>query len=177
MSRIGKQIIKIPEGVKVTLSENILTATKGNISESYNIPHCIQTKIENDSLLFSPIKKNKQTSTLWGTTQRNVHNLIHGLVNDFKINLKLSGVGYKAALKGKQLVLQLGFSHAVTYDIPEGITVSCTDPTTLVISGRSKKQVGDTAALLRTYRKPEPYKGKGIIRVGEFVYRKEGKKK
>lgn len=177
MSRVGRQAIKIPSGVKVTLSESVLSAEKGTINETYIIPDCITAKIEKDIILFSPTTKNKRTSILWGTTQRNVRNLIYGLVDDFKITLKLSGVGYKSLLRGKQLVLQLGFSHEIQYDIPDGIVILCPDPTTVIISGRSRKQVGDVAAFLRKYRKPEPYKGKGIIRVGEFVYRKDGKKK
>ena len=177
MSRVGKHIVNIPSGVNVTFVNNTISIVKGNKEAKYNVPNCLNVKISEDGVLFTPINKERTTKALWGTTQRNVSNIIKGLVENFKINLKLTGVGYKAAVKGKQLALQLGFSHDVTYDIPDNVSISCPDPTTIVISGPDKKQIGDVAAFLRSYRKPEPYKGKGISRVGEFIYRKEGKKK
>ena len=177
MSRVGKHIVNIPSGVNVTFVNNTISIVKGNKEAKYNVPNCLNVKISEDGVLFTPINKERTTKALWGTTQRNVSNIIKGLVENFKITLKLTGVGYKAAVKGKQLALQLGFSHDVTYDIPDNVSISCPDPTTIVISGPDKKQIGDVAAFLRSYRKPEPYKGKGISRVGEFIYRKEGKKK
>ena len=177
MSRVGKHAVMIPNGINVNLDKNILTIVKGNVTETYNVPECLDVKIDNGTILFVLLNKERETRALWGTTQRNVTNLLNGLVTPFKVSLKLSGVGYKAALKGKQLVLQLGYSHEIVYDIPEGITIACQDPTTINITSASKKQAGEVAAVLRSFRKPEPYKGKGVIRVGEFVYRKEGKKK
>lgn len=177
MSRVGKHIVNVPSGVNVTFVNNTISIVKGNKEAKYNVPNCLNVKISEDGVLFTPINKERTTKALWGTTQRNVSNIIKGLIENFKITLKLTGVGYKAAVKGKQLALQLGFSHDVAYDIPENVSISCPDPTTIVISGPDKKQIGDVAAFLRSYRKPEPYKGKGISRVGEFIYRKEGKKK
>ncbi len=177
MSRVGKHIVNVPNGVNVTLVNNTISIVKGKQETKYTVPSCLDVKISSDGILFNPINKERETRALWGTTQRNVSNIIKGAVEDFKITLKLTGVGYKAAVKGKKLNLQLGFSHDVDYDIPEKVSITCTDPTTIVISGADKKQIGDVAAFLRNYRKPEPYKGKGISRVGEFIYRKEGKKK
>lgn len=177
MSRVGKHAVNIPNGVNVTFENNTINIVKGNKEKKYIVPSCLDVKISDDGVLFTPNNEERTTKALWGTTQRNVSNIIKGFVEDFKITLKLTGVGYKAALKGKKLSLQLGFSHDVNYDIPEGVSISCPDPTTIVVSGSDKKQIGDVAAFLRSYRKPEPYKGKGISRVGEFIYRKEGKKK
>lgn len=177
MSRVGKQSINVPSGISVVLKDNVLTMTKGSINENYTIPSCLMTEVSNNSIIFKPVNSDRHTKAMWGTTQRNVSNIIGGFNTNFTSTLKLVGVGYKASIKGKQLVLQLGFSHDVMYDIPDGVNIACPDVTTIVISGRSKKLVGDVATELRQYRKPEPYKGKGIIRQGEFVYRKEGKKK
>lgn len=177
MSRVGKHIVNIPSGMNVTLVNNTINIVKGNKEAKYIVPTCLDVNVSDNGILFTPVNKERTTKALWGTTQRNVSNIINGLTNDFKITLKLTGVGYKAAVKGKKLELQLGFSHDVFYDIPDGVSITCSDPTTIVISGADKKQIGDIAAFLRSYRKPEPYKGKGISRVGEFIYRKEGKKK
>ena len=127
--------------------------------------------------MFVPLNKEQSTRSIWGTSQRNVSNIVHGLSEGFKVDLEMVGVGYKAAVNGKKLTMQLGFSHDIEYDIPEGISITCSKPTSMTISGHCKKQVGDVAAFLRSHRKPEPYKGKGVMKVGEFVYRKEGKKK
>ena len=177
MSRVGKHAISVPSGTSVEIKNHVLSIIKGAIKESYNIPSCLNANVNENSIVFAPVGNDRQTKAIWGTTQRNVSNIIGGLNKDFSVTLKLSGVGYKASVKGNQLLLQLGFSHDVNYGIPEGIAINCPDVTTIVITGKSKKLVGDVAADLRRYRKPEPYKGKGIIRQGEFVYRKEGKKK
>lgn len=177
MSRIGKHKVNIPAGINVTCSSNILTIKKGNLERVYEVPKCIEIELSSDGILFKPLNSEKETRSIWGTSQRNVSNIIEGFDKGFKVELEMVGVGYKAAVSGKKLTMQLGFSHDVDYDIPEGISIACPKPTSMVISGASKKQVGDVAAFLRSYRKPEPYKGKGVMRVGEFVYRKEGKKK
>lgn len=177
MSRVGKHSVAIPAGVNVTCSENVLTIKKGNIERVYEVPSCIKVELSNDGISFVPLNKEKETRSIWGTSQRNVSNIIKGLTEGFKVDLDMVGVGYKASVSGKKLVMQLGFSHDVEYDIPEGISITCAKPTSISVSGYCKKQVGDVAAFLRSHRKPEPYKGKGVIKVGEFVYRKEGKKK
>jgi large subunit ribosomal protein L6 len=177
MSRVGKHIVKIPQGIEVLYTGNRLNIKKGSLEVVYDVPDCIKIENKADGLLFVPIGNDNRTRSLWGTSQKNVSNIVHGLSVGFKVDLELVGVGYKASVNGKKLTLQLGYSHDVVYEIPEGITISCPKPTTIVVGGHSKKQVGDTAALLRGFRKPEPYKGKGVIRAKEFVYRKEGKKK
>lgn len=177
MSRIGKHRVSVPAGISVVCDSNILKIKKGNVERVYEVPSCIEVEVSADGILFKPLNSEKVTRSIWGTSQRNVSNIIKGLSEGFKVELEMVGVGYKAAVAGKKLTMQLGFSHDVVYDIPEDISIACPKPTSMVISGASKKQVGDVAAFLRSYRKPEPYKGKGVMRVGEFVYRKEGKKK
>lgn len=177
MSRVGKHPVDIPSGIEHTIDGNVLTFKKGKIEEKYEVPSCIEvTKVEN-GIIFRPVNEEQQTRALWGTSRKNVFNIVYGLDKGFKVELEMVGVGYKAAVNGKRLTLQLGYSHDINYDIPEEITIECPKPTTIVVKGHSKKQVGDIAALFRSYRKPEPYKGKGVMKVGEFIYRKEGKKK
>ncbi|MDR2458892.1 MAG: 50S ribosomal protein L6 [Holosporales bacterium] len=177
MSRVGKHKVGVPAGISVVCENNTLNIKKAGIEQRYSVPQCIKVSVSNDGILFEPVNQEQSTRALWGTSQRNVSNIIRGLVDGFKVDLEMVGVGYKAAVNGKKLVMQLGFSHDIEYDIPDGISIVCPKPTLMVVSGHSKKQVGDVAALLRGYRKPEPYKGKGVVRSGEFVYRKEGKRK
>ena len=177
MSRVGKHIVSVPQEISVSFSDGVLNIRKGTVKEIYSVPSCLSTEITESGILFKPLNTDRYTRSIWGTTQRNVSNVISGLTKDFTVNLKLSGVGYKATVKGGQLNLQLGFSHDVIFNIPSGVKITCPDATTIVVSGQSKKVVGDVASALRQYRKSEPYKGKGVIRQGEFVYRKEGKKK
>ncbi len=177
MSRVGKHMVTIPAGVNVSCAGNVLTIKKGNIEKTYEVPSCLRVECSAEGVKFIPENSEKETRSVWGTSQRNVSNIIVGLDKGFKVEMEMVGVGYKASVSGKKLTMQLGFSHDVDYDIPDGVTIACPKPTTIVISGHDKKQIGDIAAFLRSYRKPEPYKGKGIIKSGEFVYRKEGKKK
>ncbi|MDR1488336.1 MAG: 50S ribosomal protein L6 [Holosporales bacterium] len=177
MSRVGKNQITIPNGVKSIVEGNLLNFEKNGVKESYNVPSCIEVEKTEVGILLKPINQDKRTRSLWGTSQRNVANIVFGLDKGFKIELEMVGVGYKAAVAGRKLTMQLGYSHDINYEIPEGIKIDCPKPTTMSITGHNKKQVGDVAAYLRSFRKPEPYKGKGIIKSGEFVYRKEGKKK
>lgn len=177
MSRVGKQAINIPSGISVVLMDRTIKITKGNTTETYVVPAGLNANVSEHCIVFTPANTIRSCRAIWGTTQRNVSNIICGMNKDFSITLKLSGVGYKATVNGKRLLLQLGYSHDIDYDVPEDVTILCPDVTTIVVSGKSKKRVGDVAAEIKTYRKPEPYKGKGVIRQGEFVYRKEGKKK
>ena len=177
MSRIGKRPVTIPADIKVLLDGDLLKFSKGKIVEEYLVDSCVNVKLENNCLSFAPKDGFKNSAAIWGTTQKNVSNIIHGMSKGFSTDLELIGVGYKAAVAGKQLVLELGYSHNIKYNIPEGITIVCSKPTLITVSGHSKKQVGDVVAIIKTYRKVEPYKGKGIVRSGDFVYRKEGKKK
>jgi large subunit ribosomal protein L6 len=177
MSRVGKRRVDIPKNVQSAVDGNVLSFKKGEIERIYEIPECLKIEKTDGGILFTPTNQEQKTRSLWGTSQRNVSNIVRGLDEGFKIDLEMVGVGYKASVSGRKLTMQLGFSHDINYDIPDGVEIACPKLTTISISGHDKKQVGDVAALLRSYRKPEPYKGKGIIRSGEFVYRKEGKKK
>ncbi|GHT88851.1 50S ribosomal protein L6 [Alphaproteobacteria bacterium] len=177
MSRVGKHKISIPTGIVINFADNQLKFKKGSIEQQYDVPDCLECTLEKEFVSFVPKNTARLTRALWGTTRRNVFNVVAGLANGFKIELELVGVGYKAAVQNKDLVLQLGYSHDVVYPIPDGISIDCPKASTVVVTGHCKKQVGEVAARLRKFRKPEPYKGKGVIKNGEFVYRKEGKKK
>ncbi|MDR0744444.1 MAG: 50S ribosomal protein L6 [Holosporales bacterium] len=177
MSRVGKHAIIVPTSINVICNDNTLKIKKGVLEESYNVPKCLKVEVSDGGIKLIPQNDEQATNALWGTSQRNISNIVNGLDKGFKIDLELVGVGYKAAVQGKNLVLQLGYSHDVVYEIPEGISITCSKPTSITVSGHCKKQVGSVAARIRQYRKPEPYKGKGIMRAGEFIYRKEGKKK
>ncbi len=177
MSRVGKNEIIVPASVSLTQNGNELVL-KGKLGgQSYTVPECITIEKTNSGIRFTPVNETLAVRTLWGTTQRNVANIVKGLDQGFTVNMELNGVGYRASVAGNKLTMQLGFSHDIVYDIPQGITIKCEKPTSVAITGPSKQQVGQIAAVLRSYRKPEPYKGKGLIRENEFVIRKEGKKK
>jgi large subunit ribosomal protein L6 len=151
---------------------------KGKLgNQTYEVPEDVLLERTDTGVKFTPANETKQARQLWGTTQRNVSNIVKGLDQGFTVNVDLVGVGYRAAVAGNKLTMQLGFSHDVVFDIPTGISVKCDKPTSIAITGASKQEVGQIASQLREYRKPEPYKGKGVIREGEFVVRKEGKKK
>lgn len=177
MSRIGKHRVVVPSDVRCSFSENVIRLEKNGMERFYNVPSCINVERDDNGIILRPLNLDKVSRSCWGTTQRNLVNIIKGLKEGFKIEMELVGVGYKASVNGTKLLLQLGFSHDIEYEFPMGITIECPKPTSIVISGNCKKLVGDVAAVLRSYRKPEPYKGKGIMKSGEFLYRKEGKKK
>jgi large subunit ribosomal protein L6 len=177
MSRVGKHAVKIPNGVVVTRDGDILTF-KGKLGQdSLRVPGCVSVSVKDTEVSVAPNDETKFAGAMWGTMQRMISNIVKGLTEGFTVSLDLIGVGYKAAVIGEKLMLQLGYSHDVEYKIPAGVTIKCEKPTSIAITSHSKQQVGEIAAVLRSYRKPEPYKGKGIIRAGEFVVRKEGKKK
>ena len=177
MSRIGKKVINIPANTKVELKDNVVTATGKLGTLSYTIPAGITLKIENGVLTFSIDEKDyKALNALHGTTRANVFNIIEGVTNGFAKTLEINGLGYRASVAGKKLNLELGFSHPVNLDIPEGLTVSV-DPKSgfVTIKGSNKFAVGDFAAKIRRIRPPEPYKGSGIKYQGEHIVRKAGK--
>lgn len=177
MSRVGKHEIVIPSSVSWSQDGNVFKF-KGKLGEdSVSVPEYVEVSKSEHGLIVRPKDNSKTARALWGTIQRNISNVVHGLSEGFTVCLDLVGVGYRAAVAGNKLTLQLGFSHDINYTIPHGVVIKCEKPTSIAITGPSKQQVGEIAALLRSYRKPEPYKGKGVIRVGEFVVRKEGKKK
>jgi len=177
MSRVGKNPIKVPAGVTVSVNANVIEA-KGKIGkDSYQFPDQVILEVANDLIVVKPKVGEKNAQMMWGTAQRRIASMISSVDQGATVNLELSGVGYRALVQGSKIVLQLGYSHDVEYDIPQGVVVKCDKPTSISITGPSKQQVGQMAAEIRSYRVPEPYKGKGVIRSGEFVVRKEGKKK
>ncbi len=179
MSKIGKINITIPEKVKVAINGNILNIDGPLGKQSLNI----DTKVfdldikEGKEISIKPKKINDDIKRLWGMNRSLVNNAIIGTSSGYEKTLELTGVGYRAALKGKQLNLQLGFSHDINFDIPENIKITVEKQTIIKISGIDKQLVGTVAAKIKTFRPPEPYKGKGIKEVGQYILRKEGKKK
>lgn len=177
MSRTGKNPVVIPAGVTVSVKDKTVTA-KGKLGElSLNLVDEINVEVDGDKVVVSKADASKTAALMWGTTRSNIQNLVTGVAEGFTKELEINGVGYRAQVKGKDLVLQLGFSHEVVFPIPEGINIKCEKPTAISISGANKQAVGQVAAKIREYRKPEPYKGKGVKYVGEYIVRKEGKKK
>ena len=179
MSRIGKYPVIIPNGVTVTVENNVVTA-KGKLGElSFTFDdNYVSAKLEENKVVVSPLSQSKEARALWGTTRAQINTLVKGVSEGFKKDLELVGVGYKARVEGShKLVLSLGFSHDVIFEAPKTINIACASPTQISVSGADKQLVGQIASEIRKYRKPEPYKGKGVKYVGEYVRRKEGKKK
>jgi large subunit ribosomal protein L6 len=177
MSRVGKNPVKVPSGVTADLSGRKLTI-KGKLGElSLKLSDQVQAKIEDGKVVFTPANDSKQARMMWGTARNLTRNMVAGVSQGFRKNLEINGVGYRAAIQGKTLQLQLGYSHDVNYPIPEDVTIKCEKPTSISISGRDKQRVGQVAAEIRAFRQPEPYKGKGIKYDDETILRKEGKKK
>ena len=179
MSKIGKINISIPEKVKVILSGNMINIEGPLGKKSLNIDLDIFDLNINDGkeVMIKPKKRNQETKRLWGMNRSLINNAIIGASKGYEKNLELTGVGYRAALKGNKLNLQLGFSHDINFDIPEGIKIQVEKQTFLKITGSDKQQVGMVAAEIKSLRPPEPYKGKGIKEQGQYILRKEGKKK
>lgn len=175
MSKIGKKLIEIPNGVAIFLEANSI-AVKGPKGElAYKIPRELKLSLSDNKLLVVPIIKSKRTPALWGTLRAVVSNMVDGVTKGFEKKLEIEGVGFKAQMQGNDLVFSLGYSHPVIFKIPNGITADVVK-NTITISGFSKELVGQTAANIRSLKKPEPYKGKGIRYAGEVIKRKAGKK-
>lgn len=177
MSRIGKQPVSVPAGVSAELNGTELSVKGPKGLLSMQILKEVTVDIQESEIVISPLNQSKDSRSMWGMHRTMVQNLVDGVSTGFSMKLQISGVGYRAALKGNILNLQLGFSHDVNFSIPEGIKIECPDQTTVIVFGIDKQQVGQVAAKIREYRKPEPYKGKGIKYEGEYIFRKEGKKK
>jgi len=176
MSRIGKLPIEIPQGVQVTVNEKNLVTVKGPLGElSEQISPDMIINVEGSEMTVVRPSDNKTHRSLHGLSRTLIANMIVGVTKGYEKKLKIVGVGYRAIKKGKSLDLQLGFSHPVTMEDPEGITVECPSQTDIIVKGIDKQLVGNYAAKIRDWRKPEPYKGKGIRYEGEYVRRKEGK--
>ncbi|MBP2311059.1 50S ribosomal protein L6 [Azospirillum soli] len=177
MSRIGKHPVPVPAGVDVSVNGQQVTA-KGKLgSLSMTLIDDISAKLEDGKVVVAPANDSKRARVMWATSRTLINNMVTGVSQGFTINLEINGVGYRAAVQGKELVMQLGFSHDVKYAIPEGISIKCDKPTSISVSGFDKQKVGQVAAEIRGWKKPEPYKGKGIKYETETVLRKEGKKK
>ena len=175
MSRIGNKVIALPAGVELTNKDNVVTVKgpKGELTRTFSKD--IDIRVEGTEVTLHRPNDTKEMKTIHGTTRALLNNMVHGVSEGFKKELEMRGVGYRAQLQGNKLVLAVGKSHPDEVEAPEGITFELPNPTTIVISGISKEVVGQTAAYVRSLRSPEPYKGKGIRYVGEFVRRKEGK--
>ena len=177
MSRVGQSPVVVPDGVSIEILDGILTA-KGKLGEqSFPISDEVNVAIKENIVTVSPKNQTKRSRSMWGTTRASINNMLTGVNKGFTVELEINGVGYRAAVEGKDLVLSLGFSHPVRYPIPDGVTMKCERPTAITIHGDDKQKVGQLAAEIRAYRPPEPFKGKGIKYAGENIRRKEGKKK
>jgi len=177
MSRIGKYPVPVPAGVSVVINDQILTA-KGKLGElSLSISGEVTATLEDNTVVVRPANDGKRARTLWGTTRSLVNNLVTGVSTGFAVSLEINGVGYRAAVVGDILNLQLGYSHDIAFPIPDDVKIVCEKPTSITVSGADKQRVGAVAAKIRSYRGPEPYKGKGVKYATETIRRKEGKKK
>jgi large subunit ribosomal protein L6 len=177
MSRIGKKPVVIPAGVTAKLDGQTI-AVKGAKGElKFTAPDEVSVSIDAGAVHVQPHGEDKRARAMWGMTRAQIANLIGGVTHGFERKLEINGVGYKAAIAGKNLQLSLGYSHDIQYPIPVGVTITTPKPTEITVAGIDKKQVGQIAAEIRAFRSPEPYKGKGVKYAGEFIFRKEGKKK
>ena len=177
MSRTGKRPVAMPSGVTATIDNGQLSVKGPKGTLSMSLADEVSYAIEDGKVSITPANDTKRARSFWGMQRTLVQNLVTGVTEGFSKTLEITGVGYRANAQGKRLKLQLGYSHDVDIDVPEGLTVATPDQTTVQISGIDKQKVGQLAAEIRRWRKPEPYKGKGIKYRGEFIFRKEGKKK
>jgi len=177
MSRIGKRPVPVPAGVTANIEGKILTVKGAKGTLTLDLADEVTYDINDGGISVQPANDTKRARSFWGMQRTLVQNLITGVTEGYTKQLLITGVGYRANVQGKNLKLQLGYSHDVDFAIPEGITIATPDNTTVNISGIDKQKVGQVAAEIRRWRKPEPYKGKGIKYAGEFIFRKEGKKK
>ena len=177
MSRIGKKPVAIPSGVTANIADGVLTVKGPKGTLTLTLREEISYTVEGETIEVKPANDTKAARAFWGMQRTLVDNLVTGVTQGYTKVLEISGVGYRAMSQGKTLKLQLGYSHDVDFPVPEGIEIKTPDNTTVEISGIDKQKVGQVAAEIRRWRKPEPYKGKGIKYAGEFIFRKEGKKK
>ena len=177
MSRIGKRPVEIPSGVTADIENGALSVKGPKGALSMGLSELVSYKLEDGTISVRPANDTRAARNHWGMQRTLVSNLVEGVTQGFSKTLEITGVGYRAQAQGKKLKLQLGYSHDVELDVPEGLEVKTPDQTTVEISGIDKQAVGQLAAEIRRWRKPEPYKGKGIKYRGEYIFRKEGKKK
>jgi large subunit ribosomal protein L6 len=177
MSRIGKNPVPVPSGVEVQLEGRTLTARGGLGTLNLIVSNEVTASIADGAITIAPAGATKQSRAMWGTTRALVNNMVTGVSKGFSVGLEINGVGYRAAVQGDNLNLQLGYSHDVAFPIPGDVKIACERPTVITVTGADRQRVGQVAAEIRAFRPPEPYKGKGIRYSGEAVRRKEGKKK
>ena len=177
MSRIGKKPVKVPQGVSASVDGQTVSAKGPKGELKFVVNDEVLVKMEDGEIAVQPRDQSKTSRSKWGMSRTQIVNILEGVKNGFEKKLEINGVGYRAALQGKNLQLALGFSHDVVYEAPQGISIAVPKPTEIVITGIDKQAVGQVAAEIRKYRGPEPYKGKGVKYAGEKIVRKEGKKK
>jgi large subunit ribosomal protein L6 len=177
MSRIGKKAVPIPAGVTASVEGQTVKVKGPKGAMQVVLPDDVSVVMDKGEVKVDPRNDGKRARSMWGTSRTLVNNLVSGVTKGYERKLEISGVGYRAALQGKNLQLQLGYAHDIVYPIPEGVTIAVPKPTEIVITGIDAQKVGQAAAEIRAFRKPEPYKGKGVKYSGEFIFRKEGKKK
>ncbi len=177
MSRIGKRAVAVPSGITANVEGQTVKVKGPKGALSIVLPDDVEVKLDGGQIKVDPRNETKRARSQWGTSRTLVANLIAGVTKGFEERLEINGVGYRAAVQGKNLQLALGYSHDVVYPIPEGITIATPRPVEIIISGSDRQKVGQVAAEIREYRPPEPYKGKGIKYSDERIFRKEGKKK
>ena len=177
MSRIGKKPVSLPQGVTATVNGQTVTAKGPKGELKFVVNDEVLVKMENNEISVEPRDQTKNARSKWGMSRTQIVNILQGVKDGFEKKLEITGVGYRAAMQGKNLQLALGFSHDVVYETPAGVTIAVPKPTEITVTGIDKQQVGQVAAEIREYRGPEPYKGKGVRYAGEKIVRKEGKKK
>ena len=177
MSRIGKKPVVVPAGVTAKVDGQLVSVKGAKGQLEFLVPDEVSVTQQDNAIKVDPRGDSKRAQALWGTARARVNNIVVGVTKGFEKKLEITGVGYRAAVQGKNLQLALGYSHDVNFPIPAGITIVTPKPTEITISGIDKQQVGQIAAEIRALRGPEPYKGKGVKYVDEFIFRKEGKKK
>ena len=177
MSRIGKRPVELPSGVTATLDGQTIEVKGPKATRSFTATDDVTIVIDDNAVTVTPRGMSKRARQQWGMSRTMVANLVQGATQGFKKELEIQGVGYRAQIQGNMLKLNLGLSHEVNFEVPQGVTVTCPKPTEVIIEGTDEQLVGQVAANIREWRKPEPYKGKGIRYKGEFIFRKEGKKK
>ena len=177
MSRVGKKPVAVPTGVTANVQGQTISVKGPKGTLSLIADDRVAVAVDKGTITVDPKDESKQARAMWGTVRANLNNIVTGVTKGFERKLEITGVGYRAAVQGKNLQLALGYSHDVVYAIPEGIAIVTPKPTEVVITGIDKKKVGQVAAEIRAYRPPEPYKGKGVKYSDEFIFRKEGKKK
>jgi large subunit ribosomal protein L6 len=177
MSRIGKKPVELPSGVSASVSGQTIEVKGAKATQSFTASDDVTITVEDNSVVVTPRGKSKRARQQWGMSRTMVANMVTGVTTGFKKELEINGVGYRAQMQGNVLKLNLGYSHEVNFEVPAGVTVTAPKPTIIIVEGDDAQLVGQVAANIREWRKPEPYKGKGIKYKDEYIFRKEGKKK